>query len=250
MSSNLINPDNRQNLPEERKQQQKNKKNIKVIIAVVLAVQVVLAFFVGRLLFINSYQSSKDNTVSTIRKSAYDTVYNQTEEAYHVSNRATVSLDGIREKADLGVLEVQSCYLYKSDDKDRSPNLSIWYKIPGTGTFTVDMRMTEFIVDNERQHVLVKAPAPAITQFRENYEGIEELRFQNNSFLSNGSIKEGTELARKMLAQAHVQLVNRLEMTQAYYQAAQESATKLITNMIKAMNPDMSSLTVDVVFVN
>jgi len=227
------------------------KKNIFVIVAVVLVLQLVVAFFIGRWVFKSGYENSKTNTATNIRQGAYNTVYNMTEEEYHLSNRVAISLDGIREKADLEVLSIDTCYLYKSDKEDKERNLILWYKIPGTGTYTVDMRMMEFIADNVRHHVLVKVPEPTITQFKENYGGIKELEYKNTSFFpSNGSIAEGEEIGRKMLAKAHTQMMKEFEMTQAYHQAAQESATKLITLMIKALNPEIPDLTVEIQFVN
>ena len=228
----------------------KPKKKITSIIAIVLAIQVILAVFLGVYLYRRGFEKSKNNTAEKIRKDAYNAVYGASEAAHHVSNNVTISVDNIREKAELEVLEITTSYLYLSDQEDESNGYTIWYKIPGNGVFTVDLRMAEFVVDAERQHVLAKVPAPALTQFEEVYDKIEKLKYAEHKFLSNGSVQEGIHIAMKILARAHVDMVKSFEMNQAYHLAAEESASRLITTAIKSMNPSLKQLTVDVEFVN
>ena len=225
------------------------KKSISSIVSVVLVVQVILAVIAGIWLFKRGYEQSKSGTEAKIRQDAYDTVYGASERANHVSNNVSISLDAIREKAELEVLQVDSTYLYLTDRKEQASGLTIWYRIPGSGTYTVDMRMAEFVVDNERHHVLVKVPSPSITQFRENYERTEKLFYKNDRIFDNGSVQEGEHIARKMLAQAHVTMARNLEMNPAYYQAAKDASARIITQLIRSMNPDVSQISVDVVFV-
>ena len=228
----------------------RKKRNTKTIIWIAVVVELILAVILGRFLFKNSYERNKTKTVEDIRNAAYKTVYDATEKANHVSNKVTITLEGIREKADLEVLQVDASYVYTSDEEDKSRGHTIWYRIPGTGYFTVDMRMTEFIVDNERQHVLVRAPEPTITKFNENYEKIEELLFKGKTLVANGSIREGEEIAQKMVVRARIRMLKSLDTNISYYQAAKDSAKRLITNMIKALNPDMPNISVTVVFGN
>ena len=224
------------------------KKSLTKVVLIVVAIQLVLAILAGSFLFKRGYQIAKDSTAGKIREGAYNTVYDATEQAYHTSNRVSISLTGLQETADLEVLKIDTSYTYISDDEDKSRAQTIWYKIPGIGTYTVDMKKTEFIVDAERQIVIVNAPYPAITQFKEDYDNIRKLYFRDDRFLDNGSIIEGENIARKMLVTAHVEMMKSLESNQAYNQAAEESARKLITNIIKALNPTMENLTVTVNF--
>ncbi len=233
---------------QENKEAQK-KSNVKTIITIVVVAQVFLAIFAGAYFFKSGYENAKTSTTNKIRQDAYDTVYDLTEGANHTSNRATIMLDGIKEKADLEVLQISTSFLYTSDDADKASNLTIWYKIPGTGTFTVDLQMTEFIVDAERHHVLVKAPLPAITKFKE--EKAERLEYKDDRFAPwSGSIQEGEAIARKMLYKAHVEMMKDLEANTEYMEAAKTSTQKLITNIIKALNPSVKDLTVTVEFTN
>lgn len=231
--------------PKSKPKQEKKKANIKTIITVVVVAQVCLAILVGAFIFKSSYENAKTNTVKQIRETAYNTVYDLTEGANHTSNRAMIALDGIRKEAALEVLEINTSYLY-ADAENAAKNLTIWYKIPGTGTFTVDLQMAEFIIDSERQHVLVKAPLPSITQFREGHP--EELEYRDDRFVFKGSIKEGEEIARKMLYQGHVEMMKSLEENKEYLEAAKASAQKLITNIIRSLNPSLKNLSVTVEF--
>ncbi len=239
-------PENHETEPNQNNTKAQKKRNVKTIITVVLVAQVFLALFAGAYFFKSGYESAKTNTSNKIRQDAYNTVYDLTEGANHTSNRATIELDGIKEKSDLEVLQISTSYLYTSDEADQAKNLTIWYKIPGTGTFTVDLQMTEFIVDAERNHVLVKAPLPAITKFRE--EKAEQLEYQDDRFILHGSIQEGETIARKMLYNAHVEMMKSLETNTEYMDAAKTSAQKLITNIIKALNPSVTDLSVTVEF--
>ena len=222
------------------------KRDIKTIVMIVVAAQVVLAVLLGVFLFKRSYENGKNNTSDRIRKEAYNTVYEATEQANHVSNRVTVSLEGIREKADLEVLQVESSYIYVSEKGSDK----IWYSIPGAGSFTIDMRMAEFIVDENRHQVHVIAPPPAITKFDERVEDIQELFYKNNRFIGNGSVQEGTQIAQQMMYKAHNQMVKDLELNWSYFQAAEDSAARLIINTIKALNPSIPDIKVIVEFKN
>lgn len=240
------------NMPPQRPKKEnaeiRKKKNVKTIITIVVVAQVFLAVFVGAFLFRSAYGKAKENTTKQIREAAYDTVYGLTENANHTSNRAAIALDGIREKADLEVLQINTSYLYVSDKEDQSKALTIWYRIPGTGSYTVDLQMTEFVVDSERNHVLVKAPLPVVTKFREELDKVEQLEYKDDRFILKGNTGEGEKIAQKMLYNARSEMVNSLESNREYMDAAKESARKLITNIIRALNPSIKDLSVTVEF--
>lgn len=229
--------------PEEKAQQK--KKNVKTIIIIAVIAQLFLGLIAGVYFYRTGYQNAKINTTNKIRQDAYNTVYKQSETSHHTSNRASIMLDGIREKADLDVLEIDTSYIYVSDEEDKARAQTIWYKIPGTGTYSIDLKMTEFIIDNDRQHVLVKAPVPAVTKFSE--KKAQELEYRDDRFIIKGNVAEGETTARKMLFKAHTEMMKGLESNQEYLDAAESSARKLITNIIKSLNPSID-LTVTVEF--
>ena len=219
-----------------------NKKNLKLIIPIVLAVQLCLSFLLGTFLFKNNYNNAKSQTEKQVRQNAYEKTYGMTEAAYHVSNQVNISIEGIREKADLEVLAVDTKYIYIHEG-----NPKVWYEIPATGYFTVDLAMSEFIIDNNRMHVLAKIPDPTIKNITEDYNNVNQLLFKDGVF--NGSIQQGEDLARQMYLEAHNTMLKELSLNAYYFSAAQSAAEKLIVNMIKALNPDLQSMTVDIEFV-
>ena len=229
----------------------KKKRDIKTIVSIVVAAQIVLAILLGIFLFKRSYTNGKNNTSEKIRKDAYESVYGATEQANHVSNRVTITLEGIREKADLEVLEVNSSYLYVSDEEDLQSKQTIWYSIPGRGSFTIDMRMAEYIVDNDRHQIHVIAPSPSITKFEERSEDIKPLFYKDERFTlweGDGSVREGEQIAQRMMIKARTQMLKDLNMNRSYFQAAEDSATRLITSFIKALNPSIPDMKVTVEF--
>lgn len=239
--------------PEERQETEnkksEKKKKVTLIISIVVVAQVILAVFAGIYFFKRGYQNAKTNTTETIRREAYNTVYDISEGAHHTSNRALILLDDIHEIAELEVLQISTSDIYISDEEDKSRQQTIWYKMSGTGTYTVNLQMTEFIVDNERQHVLVKAPLPSITKFKEGKP--EELLYHDERFWPsqrNNNVEQGELTAQKMLFKARTAMMKSLESNDAYFEAAKNSAVRLITTMIKSMNPSMKNLKVTVVF--
>ena len=248
MSENLPVQNPETNRQKKKSDEASRKNKILLIAAVVLVVQIILAVIIGKALFRSGYDNSKKSTSAKIRQDAYNTVYDITENANHTSNKVSIALDDIRERSDLEVLEVETNYLYVSDEEDRAKAQLIWYMIPGTGTYTVDLKTTEFLVDNERQHVLVKAPLPVITKFTE--EKARELEYRDDRFIFKGSVGEGEKTARKMLYKAHVEMMKNLEDNTGYLEAAKDSAVRLITSMIKAVNPSLTRLSVTVEFLS
>ena len=247
----IVTSDNNVNGTEPAKQhnEAQKKKNVKAIISAVVIIQLVLAVFAGFYLFRTGFENEKTNRTKKIREDAYNRAYDATEASYHTSNRAYITLKEIKEKADLEVLQVSSNYLYISDRADQEKNLTIWYEIPGTGTYSIDLQMTEFIVDAERNHVLVKAPLPEV-RIRE--EEPKPLEYKDDRLIPiiQGSISEGAEIGRKMLYQARSEMTKELEANAEYAEAAKDSAKKLITNIIKSLNPSIQDLYVTVEFMD
>lgn len=64
----------------------------------------------------------------------------------------------------------------------------------GDGVFTVDMKASEFIIDYERQYVLVRVPRPELTNCR--ITQANQLFWQNG--ICNKSISVGIDKAVNM----------------------------------------------------
>ena len=132
-------------------------------------------------------------------------------------------------------------YVFHEDNKE------IWTAVRGHGVYTVDLTVSEFIVDNERQYVLARIPSPRLNTAGLDYE-YENFLFSKGIF--NGNTSEGVELARQDLKIAQNKLQVKLLTTQMYYERAENSAIGLIEKMVKNFNPELPSLVVEVEFID
>ena len=174
--------------------------------------------------------------------------YNIAEADNHVKNRGIISIENIQEKADLEVLAVSDVeYITNenSGDKDKS-----WLEVPGTGVFTVNMAMSEFVIDDVRHYVLVRVPKPEIKT--ENIdiktEEIKILLYKNERWLDNGSIEDGEELARRQMSEAQAIIQEDVQSNERYFEIAKSSAESIIKQLIKSLNKDVANLDVEVEF--
>lgn len=174
--------------------------------------------------------------------------YNLGEAAYHVKNRGIISIDNIQERADLEVLAVSDVeYITNenSGDKDKS-----WLEVPGTGVFTVNMAMSEFVIDDVRHYVLVRVPKPEIKTDNIDIktEEIKILLYKNERWLDNGSIEDGEELARRQMSEAQAIIQEDVQSNERYFEIAKSSAESIIKQLIKSLNKDVANLDVEVEF--
>lgn len=120
--------------------------------------------------------------------------------------------------------------------------------IPGNGVFTVNMQTSEFIVDSERHIVVARLPEPSLKRFKVDYENIQIYEFEKGSF-GNGNYSEGEALADSHVKEGEQMLRTEFLSNQWYIQKAEESAQKLITELVRKLNPDVEDLKVVVEFV-
>lgn len=186
--------------------------------------------------------------------SEYDSTYNQwyerffqeAEAKYHVRNEVAISIGDIREIGLLEVLNVSDIEFIVQDKDRGNGNITSWLEVPGEGTYVVNLQEAEFIIDNERMHVIVRVPEPELTNVRILYGKVEKILFKDDMF--NGSYREGEELAMKQLNEADLLIKKEFAMNQNYYISAQNAARSTIECLVYKMNPGIDNLTVDVEF--
>lgn len=194
----------------------------------------------------NSYNSTYALERDAAYQAQYEKYYERAEREYHVSNRVTVSIGDLRETAALEVLTVSDIeYIVEEGSANRN-GITSWLEVPGQGTYIVDLQAAEFIVDNERAYVLVRAPYPELTNITINYANVQKLFFKND--WRNDSYKVGEELARKQLSSADMLIKKEFASNQHFYLSAQEAARSTIQCLVKQLNPEISDLTVEVEF--
>ena len=195
---------------------------------------------------VDSYNATYLSEYDTTYNQWYERYYQEAESKYHVRNEVAISIGDIREVGLLEVLNVSDIE-FIIQNKDRSNgNLVSWMEVPGEGTFVVNLQAAEFIIDNERRHVLVRVPEPELTNVQIIYAKVDKVLFKDDMF--NGSYRQGEELARRQLSEADLLIKKEFAMNQHYYLSAQNAARSSIECLVYKMNPGISDLTVEVEF--
>lgn len=185
----------------------------------------------------DSLKLQREETYQTF----YDTSFDIAEKKYHIVNEVKISVEDVRETAELEVLQVSDIeYVFNKG------NTQIWTAVKGHGVYTVNLSLGEFLVDNVRQYVLVRIPYPKLSTAGLDYE-YESYLFENGIF--NGNTKDGVDKAREDLKAAQNQLQAKLVSNQFYYETAQKSAEDIIRSLVMSCNPSVADLVVKVEFV-
>lgn len=244
--------ENKKRKPSRKKKRLKSG-DIALIQTIAIIVMAVITFILGRGIVnagataaMDSYRAAYD----TEKSEAYETIrqyyYDSAESTYHVRNRVSISVGELREGAKLEVLNVSDVEYIVENSSDNSNGIYSWLEVPGNGTFIVDLQAAEFVVDDERQYVLVRAPYPELTDVTIDYANVKKLFFKND--LLNDSYRVGEDLARKQLGTADALIKKEFESNEHYYKSAQEAAISSITCLVQQMNPNVENLTVEVEF--
>lgn len=191
-----------------------------------------------------AYISSKED----MEKSIYQMFYDAAEARYHTSNEVSITVENIREEANLEVLKVCDVeYIIQNGDKTNH-GITSWVEVPGEGVFAVDLQASEFIVDNKHHHVLARIPNPILSECRLLYQDVVQLEFKND--MLNDSIKVGEELAQKQFKEAFSKMRAEFTSDPTYMEAACSAAETMVTNLVKSLNPGIPDLVVEVDFVD
>lgn len=228
----------------------RNRKTITSCATIIMAVMA-LALAIGSLgagssAAADSYHATYAAEQAAVYDAQYQKYYELAEEQYHVKNRVTISLGDLKETADLEVLKVSDTEYITNGLEDNDANITSWLEVPGEGIYIVDLQAAEFIVDDERAYILVRAPHPSLTNISIDYANVNKLLFENDFF--NDSIRVGEDLARQQLGEADVLIKKEFASNQHFYQSAQDAAVTTIQYLVKQFNPDIPELTVEVEF--
>lgn len=175
--------------------------------------------------------------------------YNFAEARNHVKNRGLISIESIQEKADLEVLKVSDVeYITNEKTEDK---VTSWLEVPGTGVFTVNLSMGEFIIDDMRHYVLARVPKPEIKTYNIdiNQEKINILAYQNNHwFFDNGSVDEGESIAQRQLSEAKTKIQEDILSNERYFEIAKSSAESIIKQLIRSLNENIPDIDIEIEF--
>ncbi len=239
-----------------------------LLLCVVLLFALLFVFVVPYLLdcgasaAIDSFRPAVEQAESETYDWFYTNSYNAAEAAYHVSTDVLITVGQLNQENRLEVLRVSDISYEQTSGNGLQGDFSLGavtnffvddarslLEVPGYGVFTVDLRAAEFIIDNERQYVLIRVPEPELTQFTIDYENVVQLQFESGGIL-NDSVDVGVEVAKQQLAGAELKLRQNIGNNQNFYSLAQSSAEKLLTTLVKQLNPKLPELCVEIEFIS
>lgn len=200
--------------------------------------------------FVIGFNKTIENAKEEAEKKAYEDAFEYFEKEYHVSNLVSITLGNLRDEKKLEVFEVSTTSFQASDDN------RVWLLISGNCTYTVDLRAAEFIVDNAHRRVLVRLPQPVPGNIDIDYSDIEQYEDKEDNFVkiiqnfSDNAAEKGEEIAQRMVARASEEMEIYVVNNSEYFQQASESAVSFVENAVKAVNPDVPDLEVEVSFFN
>lgn len=227
-----------------------SKKDMKILAFVIMGAFIIILGFgiigAGSSALRDNYTAAYEKEKDAAYDAQYNKYYERAEKEYHVSNRTKISIEKIKETANLEVLNVSDTEYIISENEDNGNGISSWLEVPGQGTYIVNLQAAEFIVDDEREYVLVRAPYPEITNISIDYKNVKKLLFKNNIF--NDSFSVGEDLARAQLNSADILIKKEFASNQHFYLSAQEAAVSSIQCLVKQYNPKLPDMTVDVEF--
>lgn len=192
--------------------------------------------------FSTELEREKEDTYQDI----YQWAFERAERENHVMNVVSISLEGVRETSNLEILRVSDTEYVIEKAENNAQNIESWIRIDGTGIFTVDLSLGEFITDSEQKYVLARVPAPVLTDVKND---VPQLIFSRNDFW-NDSYEAGESLTREQIAKGEAALRNKMTTNQFFRESADQAAKQFISSFIKKLNPDIPDLIVDVEFLD
>lgn len=224
---------------------------IAIVLSVVMIFATVLIFrdmiSSGAKASFHSYTNAYNEQKKATYQEKYDAYKNSAEEKFHVSNRVSIYIGNLKEEEKLEVLKVSDKEFVIEDKGDNEGNVTSWLEVLGEGTFVVDLKAGEYIVDNERAHVLVRVPYPELTNIKIDHDNVQPRLFKGGT-IRNGSYREGEDLARRQLSQAEALIRKEFVSNQNFYLNAQKAAISTIETLVKELNPEVENLVVKVEF--
>lgn len=220
-------------------------------------------FSIGTSAAIDSFDEAKDEAMNEAYQVFYDMSYDAAEKSHHVSNNVSISIGDLQEEQKLEVLKVSDVTYETPEPKDEgwfdalianitgifNAEVVSWLEVPGNGVFTVNLQAGEFIIDEDRQYVLIRVPNPELTEFSIDYENVELLLFEEGGAFKN-SAKYGVEKAMEQLQSAELTMMQKVNNNQEFYKRARESTEKMLVNLVRELNPQLPDLVVEIEFID
>ena len=220
-----------------------------LLLVLLLAALSIVFFHWGKGVLLHSAKEAYDSKKDEAYQETYNNYVNMGEQAYHTSNRARISVSSAEEESELEVLTVSATVFVCNAKK------TIWEEITGACHFSVNLKAAEYIIDEDRSTVYVRLPEPGL----EETVSLDEDSIQIYELQSDGklprtvqnitsSIQGGISESMAMRKEAANQIHNDLKNDTDYPELAKESATTMISALIRELNPTIFNLKIVVDF--
>lgn len=214
-----------------------------VVFPVLLLCSIVISCYIGMNRMKDAFEEADEEAYNNI----YQVAFEKAEKANHVSNYALISIEDMHEIERLEVLEVQgSEFVIKNADEKNK--ITSWLEVKGTGIFTVDLSMGEFITDSERRYVLVRVPNPVLTNVK--VTGTDTRFWKDDRIVSNGSVKEGVELSQNQMSEGRIKIEDSMRRSRRFNEESKNAARRILTALVQEWNPNIPELQVEVEFMD
>lgn len=242
---------NKEMISEETEKTQK-KKFPALIVIIIMILLIVCGYFCWSIInqviktANNQYRDAKAAKSEEVYNEFYQASFDLAEARHHTKNSFSINIGSINEEANLEVLEVSDVEFVVMGEEDNDNKITAWLEVPGKGVFTVNMKIGEFLIDNERHYVTVRIPKPELTNLSVDYQNVKKILFKNDIF--NDSISVGEDIARNEINEGYNKIKDKLKSDPDFYKSAENSATAIIKNLVIALNPDIPDLNVTIEF--
>lgn len=189
----------------------------------------------------DSYKDTEDTVADATYTTIYDWFYKKAEEKHHVSNRTSITLGTMKKESKLEVFRVPDTEFVIENKDDNKYGITSWIKVKGTGIFTINLNLSEFIVDNERNIVTIRIPRLELEYDMGNGDkNLEKLLYKQDLHLPTftNETKAGEEIQLRMIEEGRRRIREEIKTKPSYYFSAQEAAQDVLSNLIKSLNPD------------
>ncbi|MBQ6490292.1 MAG: DUF4230 domain-containing protein [Solobacterium sp.] len=224
------------------------KINISVICWVLSILVIVITPFVVGISIKVAASKAKQNYDDTVKEvSDYMNIeaYNMAEQNNHVSNRISVEIESLIEDAKLEVLTVRDVE-FITDETDEKGNITSWLQVEGEGSFTVDLKVAEYLYDATRDTITIILPYPELTYCR--LRNGDCILYEDSRFIGDGSYSEGENLAQRQIQNGYIAVYDYFLSNAQFLKSAKNSAEQLMTNFVQQLYPDNYEMEINVVF--
>lgn len=195
------------------------------------------------------FEYSKEVSKQNAYDKTYSAAYDKAIKKYQATNDVYITVGNIKEVSNLQVLSVLERVLVTQTDEEKAGgifgigSIEYWIIYEGYGIYTINMQVSEFIIDNSRHYVLARIPRPELTiNMDANSESVKLQTAKINDQLASN-------LYRSATVRAYNQLAEKIDNGE-YYRNAENEAKEQVKKLIERLNSDVSDLAVEVKFLD